>query len=306
MRSQRMRDPAGRASAEATALDGDESTHGSTPTERARSSSENATSGPEATSSQGDLLSNAVSFDSLPLGARFKYLDQPGAVFAKLENGGTGLVAEWEHPALNWPGQGIYSFANSEAERARGMVEWVDSAASSGMSPGHRHASHSETTSAPPAAVQHVPEPSNEGPGSAAVGADLTLLDEVLGYLDRAAFALATAGNEELARCYHDHVVRLRAPRQPSADAEDAAMWRALVGCGRIRIVGSAGLHSENPNKYAFLTLELWTTYPGATTSPVAIETLEKFVSIAREAAESSRLSSLQHPTDANGAPVDG
>jgi hypothetical protein len=66
-----------------------------------------------------------VSFDSLPLGARFNYADHPNATFVKLENGGTGLIAEWEHPALDWPGQGIYGFADSE-KRTRGWNGHMD------------------------------------------------------------------------------------------------------------------------------------------------------------------------------------
>lgn len=66
-----------------------------------------------------------VKFDSLPLGARFKYPGQD-SVFVKLENGGCGIVAEWDEPTLDWPGQGIYSFADSEDARARGMVDWID------------------------------------------------------------------------------------------------------------------------------------------------------------------------------------
>jgi hypothetical protein len=51
-----IRDAGGRASAEATALEGDDSTNGSTTTEPAMESIAHATSGPEATSSRGDRL----------------------------------------------------------------------------------------------------------------------------------------------------------------------------------------------------------------------------------------------------------
>lgn len=69
-----------------------------------------------------------VKFDSLPLGAKFRYPGHP-KVFVKLENGRNGIVAAWDRPALDWIGQGVYSFAESEQERAKGMVEWVDSPA---------------------------------------------------------------------------------------------------------------------------------------------------------------------------------
>lgn len=71
------------------------------------------------------LSSKTVSFDSLPLGARFRY-PQKSDVFVKLENGGCGIVADWDEPQLIWPGQGVYSFADSEKDRASGMVEWID------------------------------------------------------------------------------------------------------------------------------------------------------------------------------------
>lgn len=66
-----------------------------------------------------------VKFDSLPLGARFRYPEND-KVFVKLENGGQGIVADWDRPALDWSGQGVYAFAESEHERKTGMVEWID------------------------------------------------------------------------------------------------------------------------------------------------------------------------------------
>jgi len=72
-----------------------------------------------------DTAPTFVTFDSLPLGARFKYPGLNG-VFVKLENGGSGIVAEWDNPQLNWPGQGVYSFADCEVGRKTGMVEWLD------------------------------------------------------------------------------------------------------------------------------------------------------------------------------------
>lgn len=79
------------------------------------------------TETDRQLTSKTVTFDALPLGARFRY---PGKddVWVKLENGGCGIVAEWSDPQLNWPGQGVYSFADSEQQRAGGLVEWIDRA----------------------------------------------------------------------------------------------------------------------------------------------------------------------------------
>jgi hypothetical protein len=57
-----------------------------------------------------------VKFDSLPLGARFKYPDGDH-IFVKLEDGGCGLVAAWD---------GVFTLADSEEERATELVEWVD------------------------------------------------------------------------------------------------------------------------------------------------------------------------------------
>lgn len=76
---------------------------------------------------------NLVRFDSLPLGARFQYPDRD-RVYVKLENGGSGLVCDWDSPRLDAPLQGIYSFAASGAERAEGRVIWLDRDASSGGS----------------------------------------------------------------------------------------------------------------------------------------------------------------------------
>jgi uncharacterized protein len=41
----------------------------------------------------------------------------------------------------------------------------------------------------------------------------------------------------------------------------DATRWRALLGSARIRPIGNAGLANPEPNNYAHLGLELWTTF---------------------------------------------
>ena len=52
-----------------------------------------------------------------------------------------------------------------------------------------------------------------------------------------------------------------------SQDATDAKKWRALIGSGRIRVLGCAGLTSDQPSfqlPYAHLCMEIWNAYPGA------------------------------------------
>lgn len=77
------------------------------------------------------------------------------------------------------------------------------------------------------------------------------------------------------------------APPQSSApvagdDVRDAARWRAVVGCARVRVLGSAGLHSDtdmygNPHgNNAHIGLELWTKHD-AGSYPEAIADFTKF-----------------------------
>lgn len=42
---------------------------------------------------------------------------------------------------------------------------------------------------------------------------------------------------------------------------KDADRWRAFVGSARIKMQGSAGLNEPEPNNYAHIGLEIWTTY---------------------------------------------
>ena len=43
---------------------------------------------------------------------------------------------------------------------------------------------------------------------------------------------------------------------------KDAQRWQALIGCGRIRPLGSAGLHRIGPIQlYGHLGVELWTVF---------------------------------------------
>lgn len=71
---------------------------------------------------------NLVSFDSLPIGARFRYEVVCGHVWVKIGRGEDqlGTIAEWSQPQLDWVGQGVYSFADSPKAREEGMVEWLD------------------------------------------------------------------------------------------------------------------------------------------------------------------------------------
>jgi IS5 family transposase len=94
--------------------------------------------------------------------------------------------------------------------------------------------------------------------------------------------------------CGYDPIKRLRAhiadlqsqlAAQRERDGRDAARWRALLA-GRVRVLGSAGLHSEvNPygephNRYAHIGLELWTKHE-AESYPRAVDDLTKYADIA-------------------------
>lgn len=68
----------------------------------------------------------------------------------------------------------------------------------------------------------------------------------------------------------------------------DAEKWRALMACGRITVMGSAGIDGAASRRYAHITVNLWTN-----PSEVAgwrdeqdkhgRETFEKFMAIAVE-----------------------
>lgn len=55
----------------------------------------------------------------------------------------------------------------------------------------------------------------------------------------------------------------------------DAARWRAVLGCARLRVLGSAGIVQERGN-YAHLGLEMWTQHEAGNEGP-AVEWLTKF-----------------------------
>jgi hypothetical protein len=59
------------------------------------------------------------------------------------------------------------------------------------------------------------------------------------------------------------------------ADALDGERWRAVLGCARLRVLGSAGLVSADSG-YAHLGLEMWTHHEAGHEGPAA-EWLTKF-----------------------------
>jgi hypothetical protein len=75
-------------------------------------------------------------------------------------------------------------------------------------------------------------------------------------------------------------IQRLKAELEDKSLA--AARWNALMGCARVRVLGSAGLKDPvDPNgkafgNYAHIGLELWTKHSGETL-PGVIELIEKF-----------------------------
>jgi hypothetical protein len=74
----------------------------------------------------------------------------------------------------------------------------------------------------------------------------------------------------------HKAVFDAMGPTQPPPDVQrDAERWRALVGCARVRVLGSAGLNDPE-SEYAHIGLELWTRH-AARSLPDAIETLTAF-----------------------------
>ncbi len=64
---------------------------------------------------------------------------------------------------------------------------------------------------------------------------------------------------------------------------EDAERWRAIIGCARVRVLGSAGVVEPKPEGYAHIGVELWTHYP-AGSEPMAVEHMTKFADLARKA----------------------
>jgi hypothetical protein len=71
-----------------------------------------------------------------------------------------------------------------------------------------------------------------------------------------------------------------RAMQPPGSDAEDAARWRALIGCARVRVLGTSGIYRPNPDGFAHIGVEFWTKHPTPSTSE-AIEDLTNFATIA-------------------------
>lgn len=84
----------------------------------------------------------------------------------------------------------------------------------------------------------------------------------------------------------HAAMLESLAAQRPSpphvADALDGERWRAVLGCARIRVLGSAGLHSDldtygnRHGSYGHIGLELWTKHD-APSFPEAIADFIKF-----------------------------
>lgn len=73
----------------------------------------------------------------------------------------------------------------------------------------------------------------------------------------------------------------------------DAERWRAVVGCGRLRWLGSAGLHGDpDPNGkpwngYAHIGMEFWTKHPDADDTAESVELFTRYADKAVEVARS-------------------
>jgi hypothetical protein len=65
-------------------------------------------------------------YDDLPLGARFRYVGHADyGVWVKLENGGTGVIAEWGAEAVGWR-QSICCLCETGEERETFIVEVIE------------------------------------------------------------------------------------------------------------------------------------------------------------------------------------
>lgn len=96
--------------------------------------------------------------------------------------------------------------------------------------------------------------------------------------------ACDTHGHEEFRTAANRGKELLASQEKTSADAEDAAKWRALRNCARMTAIGAAGLGPERAaDDYAHVTLNFWTggkyDSPG---EPWAREWLDLFVAKAR------------------------
>lgn len=75
-------------------------------------------------------------------------------------------------------------------------------------------------------------------------------------------------------------------------DAIDAAKWRALIGCARLRVMGYAGnirpgdVHSQAPAGHVHMGVEFWSHHPEPTDAPQR-ELFEHFVAHLQAAVQS-------------------
>lgn len=74
-------------------------------------------------------------------------------------------------------------------------------------------------------------------------------------------------GREEYIQALRDKVAELE---------PDALRWLAVIGCARVRALGSAGLEKEYTDGYAHIGLELWTHHE-AESSDISIDWLSRF-----------------------------
>ena len=82
-----------------------------------------------------------------------------------------------------------------------------------------------------------------------------------------ALFTWHYAGYTRESRCLYCELEKRLAPEPAGNDAEDAAKWRALMSCERIRMMGCAGLHPDStgyPPDYIHIGMEFWTRHSGA------------------------------------------
>ena len=111
-------------------------------------------------------------------------------------------------------------------------------------------------------------------------------LDELIEYMEACALIARNAAdihNQSKELRHHADMVTAvvdalqRAAQLPiSDDARDAARWRALIGCGRVRVLGSAGVRKPSPTGYAHIGVEFWTHHE-TPTDPASIDDLIAF-----------------------------
>lgn len=94
---------------------------------------------------------------------------------------------------------------------------------------------------------------------------------------------------EEFAKLYVEHLAPSWADGM-NTDVADAAKWRALVNCARMRVTGSAGFglppgefkgQLPGPDGYRHIGLEIWTQYNLRPSSDCELAAKERAAAIA-------------------------